>query len=117
MSTLGSGLALLAKINAALADQGLRQSTRVSAPVKSGSAGGALSSPSSVTATGAAGGSEAEEAGGGVPVAGIVGGAAALLVALAGQCSSIYDACQSHALSPKPSCLDSDPTTLEHLTR
>ena len=109
MSTLGSGLALLAKINAALADQGLRQSTRVSTPVKSGSAGGVSSSPSSV--------SEAEEAGGSVPVAGIVGGAAALLVALAGQCSSIYDACQSRALSPKPSYLDSDPTTLEHLTR
>ena len=87
VSTLGSGLALLAKINAALADQGLRQSSGVSAPVKSGSAGSASSSPSSVTAApaaGAAGGSEAEEAGGGVPVAGIVGGAAALLVALAG---------------------------------
>ena len=63
MSTLGTGEALLAKINTALSDQGLRHATRVSAPESS--------SPWSASSV--------------VTVAGIVGGAAALLVALAGQ--------------------------------
>ena len=73
-ATLGTGEALLTKINAALRDQGLSEASGVSAPVKSGS----------TSSTGAQAESKAEEAGG-LPVAAIIsGGAAALVVGLAG---------------------------------